>query len=129
MISLVVEAEDDEADLLGKYAYELQDGVTVNDTSISGTLKYVTGYTGFSGDPDEQEGNFIALKFTAPEGSTTTVEIIGGTSGPVELDEDMNWVGRIRSNDQQIEVTTTTVDEDTITKVYSLTNLVLTPQA
>lgn len=92
-------------------------------------MKYVTGYTGFSGDPDEQEGNFIALKFTAPEGSTTTVEIIGGTSGPVELDEDMNWVGRIRSNDQQIEVTTTTVDEDTITKVYGLTNLVLTPQA
>ncbi len=126
MTGLVVEPEDGETYVLGKQVSELQEDVTVNDNSITGTLNYVTGFTGFSGNPELQEGNFLALKFEHPDGATTTVEIIGGTSGPVELDSDMNWVGRIASNEQSIEVITTLTDgTTTITKEYNLTGLVL----
>lgn len=102
----------------------MQSGIIVNDNSIEGVLHYVTGYTGFSSNVDEQSGNFLVLKFQHSEGATTTVEIIGGTSGPVALDEDMIWVGRIEPSDQGIRVVTT-LDGKSITKVYSIDNLVL----
>ncbi len=102
----------------------MQSGIIVNDNSIKGVLHYVTGYTGFSSNVDEQSGNFLVLKFQHSEGATTTVEIIGGTSGPVALDEDMIWVGQIEPSDQGIRVVTT-LDGESITKVYSIDNLVL----
>ena len=49
-------------DLLGKYASDLQKDVAVSANNILGTLKYVTDYTGFSGDPELQEGNYLAIK-------------------------------------------------------------------
>lgn len=49
-------------DLLGKYASDLQKDVTVSANNILGTLKYVTDYTGFSGDPELQEGNYLAIR-------------------------------------------------------------------
>jgi hypothetical protein len=123
-LSLVIEPEDSETVVLGKSVGDLQSGIIVNDNSIEGVLHYVTGYTGFSSNVDEQSGNFLVLKFQHSEGATTTVEIIGGTSGPVALDEDMIWVGRIEPSDQGIRVVTT-LDGKSITKVYSIDNLVL----
>lgn len=87
-------------------------------------MKYVTGYTGFSGDPDLQEGNFIALKASAASGATTTVEVVGGHSGPVELDSDMNFVLRIENKNQKIKVVTTK-DGESVTKIYSLKSVKL----
>lgn len=55
---------DTSIDLFGKDCDDLQETVAVADGAVTGTLKYVTGYTGWSGDPDEQEGNYLALKFT-----------------------------------------------------------------
>lgn len=115
--------ESAETNVLGKLVSELQSNVAVGETSITGTLNYVTDYTGFSSDPALQEGNYLALKFTAPANSTTTVEIVGGTSGPVALDEDMNWVGKIANTNQKVKV----VNSVAGTKQFSLTGLVLTP--
>ena len=123
MISLTVEAEDGEADLLGKHAGDLQEDIVVGSDSISGTLKYVTEYTGFSGDPDLQQGNYIALKFDAPEGATTTVEIVGGFFGPVTLDEDMIFVGRIADTTTQSIRVVCTKDSYSVTRTFSLVNL------
>lgn len=107
---------------------ELQTNIKVADTEITGTLHYVTGYTGFHGsDPTQQEGNYLALKITAPEDATTTVEVVGGSKGPVALDEDMNIVLRIASTSQSIEVITTLKDLS-LTKTYALTNLTLDPK-
>ena len=112
--------------MLGKLVSELQSNVAVGTDAITGTLKYVTDYTGFSSDPALQEGNFLALKFTAPDGSPTTVEIVGGTSCPVALDSDMNWVGRIANKDTQtIRVICTPTSGSAITKTFSLTGLTL----
>ncbi len=53
----------DSVDLLGKKASDLQKGVFVVDGKVFGTLKYVTGYTGFSGRADEQQGYYLVLHF------------------------------------------------------------------
>lgn len=105
----------------GKSVSDLQTGIVVNEDSIAGTLKYVTGYTGFSGDPDEQKGNFIALQFDAPSGATTTVELLGGKheGSPVTLDSDMTAVFQIANKSQKIRVVSSN-DGMEIAKTYSL---------
>lgn len=47
-------------DLLGKVISDLQKDYGVSAGRILATLKYVTDYTGFSGDPELQEGNYLA---------------------------------------------------------------------
>lgn len=105
----------------------MQTGIAVGTNRITGTLKHVTGYTGFSSNVDEQEGNYIALKFEpVPDDTTVTVELVGGTVGhPVTLDSDMNIVIRITNKDTQtIKVVTTKTGYIGVTKTYSLTGLV-----
>ena len=118
-----------DVDLLGKTADDLQEDVEVANGAITGTLNYVTGYTGFSGDVAEQSGNYLAIKVTAIEGATITVELINGTVGhPVELDEDGMIVLRIANKStQSVEVVAT---KDSLSEVqrFSLTGLTLTPQ-
>lgn len=121
---LGVEPEDPSSVILGKAVSSLQEDVIVHDKFIKGTLKYVTGYTGYSQDESLQSGNFLALKFEASDGATTTVQLLGGTvKTPVTLDNDMNCVFRITDrNSQRIKVVTTLGDES-ITKIYSLAGL------
>lgn len=115
-----------DVDLLGKLAGELQDNVVVNDGAISGTLKYVTEYTGFSGDESMQSGNYLAIKAEAFGGATITVELINGTVGhPVTLDADGMIVLRITDiATQSVEVIATkgNVSEKA---TYTLTGLTL----
>ena len=104
----------------------LQSGVYIGADTISGRLFNVTGYTGFSGDPAEQSGHYLALKMDSDDSATITVELIGGTVGhPVTLDSDRNIVIRITDPaTQKIEVVST-VDEVSTTKRYSLIGLAL----
>ena len=84
-------------DLFGKSVTDLQENVKiVENRKVSGTLKYVTGYTGFSSKPEEQQGNYLALHAKADEGAVITAEYIGGTSTDVvTLDEDGILVTRV----------------------------------
>lgn len=66
----------DDVDLLGKKASDLQENVIFTNKSVSGTLHYVTGYTGFSGDPEEQEGNYLAIKVVPPTGMTIGTDLV-----------------------------------------------------
>lgn len=103
----------------------MQSDVVVNENDITGTLHYVTGYTDFSSIVEEQSGNYLALQLTAePSDAVTTVEVVGGTKGPVTLDSDMNIVLLIKNNSQSVKVTSKK-DDDVTSKTYSLTNLVL----
>ena len=121
---LGVEPEDPSSVILGKAVSSLQEDVIVHDKFIKGTLKYVTGYTGYSESADEQSGNFLALKFEVSDGATTTVQLLGGPNkNPVTLDSEANAVFRITDrNTQRIKVVTT-LGDDTITKIYSLAGL------
>ena len=121
-----MEPENGGVNLFGKNVSDLQTNVSVNGDEITGTLKYVTGYTGFSSNESEQSGNYLALKIeTVPDDVETTVELVGGTKGPVTLDEDMNIVLLIKNKDtQSIKVVSTDGDE-TVTKTFGLTGLTL----
>ena len=89
MTSLTVEPADSGTDLLGKTAADLQENVAISGEGITGTLKLVTDYTGFSSVVAEQSGNYLALHVTPqPEDAEITVELIGGKKGAVKLDDD-----------------------------------------
>lgn len=116
-------------DLLGKAITDLQSGITISNGSISGTLKYLADYTGFSGNVAEQSGNYIALKFDIPNVDTSKytiqVSLIGGDHGAVTLDSDGICIFRIKNVNQKIKAVATADGLPTVTKVYSLNNLVL----
>ena len=122
-MSLSVKPEDGEAVLFGKAVNELQSDVVVADDEVTGTLKYVNGYVDFSSNTSEQEGNYLALKIEAE--AETVVELVGGTKGPVALDDDMNIVLLIKNKDTQSIKVTTTHNEESITKTYGLSGLTL----
>lgn len=104
----------------------MQTGIVVSDELITGTLKYVSGYTGFSSEVNEQSGNYLALKFDVkPSESLVEVEIVGGSKGPVMLDEDMMWVGLITDKANQSIKVTIESDTSTLSKTYSLAGLTL----
>ena len=89
-------------------------------------MKHVTGYTGFSSNPSEQEGNYLALKVDADsEDAVATVELVGGTKGPVTLDDDMNIVLLIKNKDTQSIKVTVDNGENSTTKTYGLIGLTL----
>lgn len=129
-LNIEVAAVADDVDLLGKTAGDLQENVEVNSNAITGTLKYVTGYTGFSGNVSEQSGNYLAIKVTALAGATITVELVGGTVGhPVTLDEDGMIVIRITDLETQsitVVATSGTISE---TQSFSISGLTLTPES
>lgn len=118
---LDVEPEDPTQIMLGKAVSALQSDVIVHDKFIKGTLHYITGYTQYSEVEAEQSGNYLALKFDVSDGATTTIQITG--KEPVTLDSSKNAVFRVENkNTQKIKVVTT-LGDDTITKVYSLSGL------
>ena len=114
-MSLSVKPEDGEAVLFGKTVNELQSDVVVSDD-----------YVDFSSSVSEQSGNYLALKIEAePAEAETVVELVGGTKGPVTLDDDMNIVLLIKNKDTQSIKVTTTHNKESITKTYGLSGLTL----
>lgn len=122
---------DGETDAYGKTGNDLQTNVNVSRTAVTGTLKYVTGYTGFnSAEAIEQEGNYLALDFSTDmdaQGATVTVELVGGTKGPVQLThpDDMFCVFRVTNKDTQNIRVKATKDGATSTRELDLSGLVL----
>ena len=57
------------------------------------------------------------------EDAIVTVELVGGTKGPVTLDDDMNIVLLIKNKDTQSIKVTTTHNKESITKTYGLSGL------
>lgn len=114
-------------DLFGKSVDDLQSDISVTSSGISGTLKYVTGYTGFSGNVEEQSGNYLALHIdTQEEVDSITVELLNGSLGhAVTLDSDRTIV--IRITDESTQQVKVVVNKDGMSqvKVYSLSGLTL----
>ena len=114
-------------DLLGKHVSDLQSGIIIGDSQIAGTLKYVTGYTGFSGDPAEQSGNYIVLHCESSETvDSLSVEVINGTVGhPVTLDEDGIAVLKIADKFRQKVRFAAYKGTKSVTKTFDLSGLTL----
>ncbi|MBR3236844.1 MAG: hypothetical protein IKF99_08375 [Oscillospiraceae bacterium] len=94
---------------------------------INGTLHYVTGYTGFSGDPEEQEGNYLALHFEAEGATSISVHAIGSERAPVTLDEDGILILRVREIVTGIEVFTV-IDGVTYRNLLTFGSLIKEPK-
>lgn len=112
--------------LLGKVVTDLQEDVAIADGAITGTLHYIDDYTGFSGDPTEQKGNYLAVVCEASEGDTITVELVNGLHGPVTLDPDGILLVRVTDPaTQKLIFTATGTDGTTEAQEYSLSGLTL----
>lgn len=113
-------------DLFGKTVSDLQTGVRIGSNAITGTLKYVEDYTGFSSKTEEQSGNYLVIHAADADADSVTVEVVGGTSGPRTLDSDGIIVLRIANkNTQSIQVKSYKNGAVIATKNYSLTGLTL----
>ena len=91
-------------------------------TGITGTLKYVDDYTGFSSDPELQSGNYIVFHAAVPdvEGVTITAKMDNTST----LDADGIAVFRVRDKSSQTLTIVASKDGyDSVTKTYSLTGL------
>ena len=133
MTGLTVDADIAAAtDLLGKSVTDLQSDVAIGEYGISGTLKYVTGYTGFSGDTNEQKGNYIALHFAVTDHSTAAIRVKltnGNNPDFVTLDSDGILIARVQSAEQEIIVETSLAGYKTAIKRIALNGLTLESEA
>lgn len=102
---------------------DMQSGVTVSGTNITGTLKYLD-----TGVPAEYwgAGNFLNLKFTKdPDATSIKVGLTNSRgSGMVELDADMNAMLKISDKDtQKLKVVQSRTGEEK-TWLFDLSGLV-----
>lgn len=118
----------DSIDLLGKVASDLQEDMIVDATGkVTGTSKYVTGYTGFSGDPAEQEGNYVAFHISVGDlviGTNVTVKVNGVTMDPDGLHV---LIFREGSTHPKAIVEASANGHKTISKVFDFTYVVKEP--
>ncbi len=112
---------------MGKSVTDLQEDIVVDNGTISGTLHYVTGYTGFDAShPELQEGHFIALHAEDDDASSIAIRPLGSTADPATLDSDGLYILHI-VNATGIEVYSV-VDGVTYMNVYRFENLTLEPE-
>lgn len=118
-VSGIVDA--DNADLFGKEASDLQSGIVVSGSAITGTLKYVADYSSAFGG-DLASGNYIALHCEVPGVDDATITVT--VTNPVVLDTDGNIVCRIADKSTQtITVVAAKSGFKSVTKVFSLKGL------
>lgn len=111
-------------DLLGKVVSDLQENVRVWNDQITGHLKYVTGYTGFSGDPDEQKGNYIALHVSVANVEGATIKV-----NNTVLDEDGLIVLIVNKAFPKVVIEASKEGYRTVKKQYTMNSITLAPEA
>lgn len=121
-------------DLDGKAASDLQTGITIANNAITGTLKPVTDYTGFSETTELQSGYYLALDFsgTTPTDATIVVKLSSDVTGTT-LGDDGLIVERVEAltateTEKTLTVTVTADDYPTSTTTYDLSGLTLSAE-
>lgn len=113
--------DDDDADLFGKDASDLQENIVISGNAISGTLKYVEDYSSaFSGELSS--GNYLALHIEVPNEDDITITV--KVTNPVTLDESGDVVLRIADKSSQTVTVVASKDGySPVTKVFALDEL------
>lgn len=108
--------------MFGKTVEDLQENVVVNKNTITGTLKYVDDYTGFSSNVEEQTGNYLVIHSAVVENVPATITVT--VTNPTVLDSDGISVLRIRDKDSQtVTVVASAEGYKPATKIFTLTGL------
>lgn len=115
--------------VLGKTVSDLQSNIAISQNStggtIGGTLNYVTNFTGYSNNVSLQSGNYLVAKVIAPDIDNVTVTVTGAGAVP-SGNNDGVYVFRITdTSTDAITITASATGYDTVTKVYSLSDLEL----
>lgn len=119
----MIEPADDEVDLFGKHVSDLESNISVSGNVIYGTSKYVTGYTGFSGNPDEQQGNYFAFKVVGDADRVRVKNTNGGNW--ITLDPDRTHVWILKNGNQGGMLVEKKVGNEITTDEYSFSGLTL----
>lgn len=104
----------------------------MSGNNISGELLYKEDYTGFSSKAAEQEGNYIALQWSAPAAGITSCKVgldpsyAGGLVETIS-DPDHNGVFRITDTTQKFKIVQSD-GTNTKTQTFNLTGLTLDPK-
>lgn len=113
--------------VLSKNVSDIQENIEFDDANgeITGTLKYVEGWTEYSGDPELQNGHFIAFKVSTTDASTIYAALVGGRDGGAwKSDADGEFVVRISDPfNQSIRVKAVDAAGNRQLKTYSLGEL------
>ena len=95
---------DEYEDCFGLFPENLQSDIVISDDhKITGTLHYVENFTGFSGLPEEQAGNYLVTTY-APEPPEADVYVFktSGTVGWKKLTKPaLTLVSRITDKNKQ----------------------------
>lgn len=124
---MTVSAEDQSENLFGTLVSDMQSNVTVSNGAIKGTLKFIEGGIAESG-PLAGDGYFLALKFSDPDESATSLKVGLNPSkgtGLVELDDDMNAVFKITDKNRQVLNVVSSNATSKNTQIFSLNKLKL----
>lgn len=130
-ISISLGSASSAATLFDMSVSDMQTTIVANpDTkTISGDVKYIENYTGFSDDPSMQVGNFLALSFSAiPDDANVEVELVGGAANSYKVDGG-DVVCRITNKDTQTIKISATKGADNNTVIYNLKGLNLATAA
>ncbi len=93
--------------VFGKSVSALHDNITGAGGTLSGTLKYVSGWTAFSNVAEYQSGNYLAIQvfLSDPDRITATLFKKGGANISKDLDSDKQVVFRITDpKSEQIKI-------------------------
>lgn len=114
-------------EFLGKHVADLQSGVKFSANEITGTLKYIEGWTEFSSLEAENTGYFLAFKSTLADADKITVQLIGAKTsrGAQELDEDGIAVFHITDKLSQMVQVVAYKDGMVQQKLYNLRGLTM----
>lgn len=116
----------DSTSLLGKYDYELQENVKVVGNKITGTILKVEDYTGFSGNEEEQSGNYIAMHCTVPDVASATINFISKSGKKYLVDpSDGLIVIRLTSKPTKFRFEISKTGVPTVEKEFDASGLVL----
>ena len=113
-----------DVDLLGKHIDDLQSNIAIGTNAITGTLKYVSDYTGFSGDVSEQSGNYMAIHCAVPgtDGTRITAKL---TKTNIVDPDDGIIVLRVTDKTIPLVITASKDGYDDVVKNFNLNGLTL----
>lgn len=109
---------------------QTSDTAISTDNVVSGTLKYVSGFTDFSPDETLQSGHYFAYDVSViPTDATVVVTNVGGDNdggtATLSYPDDMWMITRVSDTSQAIKIEATLTNGNVVTETITLTGLTL----